>query len=71
MSNQTANLTPHRLAWQDVVRNRLKDLGAPLSSGHIHELRRSRMFLREHALDAIMASSYFMPIISKIEVAER
>jgi hypothetical protein len=57
--------------WQDVVRNRLEELGAPISSGHIYKIRRAIGFLIDHAPDAATPENSSPPKISAIEVAER
>lgn len=57
--------------WQDVVRNRLEELGAPISSGHIYKIRRAIGFLIEHAPDAATPENSSPPKISAIEVADR
>lgn len=57
--------------WQDVVRSRLEELDASISSGHIYKVRRAIAFLIEHAPEAIASGSASQPKISAIEVAER
>jgi hypothetical protein len=59
------------LPWQDVVRNRLDELGVSVSSGHIYKIRRAVGFLIEHAPDAAAPENSAPPKISAIEVAER
>lgn len=57
--------------WQDVVRRRLEELDASISSGHIYKIRRAVGFLTEHAPDALSPENPSPPKISAIEVAER
>jgi hypothetical protein len=63
--------SPSGRPWQDVIRDRLTELNASISSGHVHKLRRAIAFLSKHAPDAISSASSFSPKISAIEVAER
>lgn len=62
---------PAGLPWQDVIKNRLDELGVPMSTGHIYKIRRAARFLIEHAPDAIRAENPSPPKISAIEVTER
>jgi hypothetical protein len=62
---------PAGLPWQDVVKNRLEELGVSISTGHIYKIRRAVGFLIEHAPDASRLENTSPPKISAIEVAER
>lgn len=57
--------------WQDVIRSKLDEVGAPISPGHIYKIRRAIRFLIEHAPDAATLENSSPPKISAIEVAER
>lgn len=57
--------------WQDVIRSKLAEVGAPISPGHIYKIRRAIRFLIEHAPNAATLENSSPPKISAIEVAER
>lgn len=62
---------PSGRPWQDVIRDRLAQVDAPISPGQVYKLRRAIGFLSEHAPDAMDPQNSFPPKISAIEVAER
>ncbi|MCZ0962380.1 hypothetical protein [Paracoccus benzoatiresistens] len=57
--------------WQDVLREKLTELGAPISAGHLYKVRRAYAFLHAHAQGYVEQSSAEAPKISSVEVAER
>ncbi|MCL1629472.1 hypothetical protein M3N55_12095 [Roseibaca sp. V10] len=57
--------------WQDVLRDKLTELGAPISAGHLYKVRRAYAFLHTHAPGDLEQGGAEAPKISSIEVAER
>ncbi len=57
--------------WQDVLRDKLTELGAPISAGHLYKVRRAYAFLHAHAPGDFVQGEAEAPRISSVEVAER
>lgn len=57
--------------WQDRLLDRLLEVNASISAGHLYKIRRAATFLQEQAQGAIRQAIEYPPKISSIEVAER
>ncbi|TCP58750.1 hypothetical protein EV663_11716 [Rhodovulum bhavnagarense] len=62
---------PAGKSWIDMLRERLDELDAPVSIGHMHKIRRAAAFLHQHAPETLEVGSSTPPRISSVEIAER
>lgn len=62
---------PSGRSWQELLRARLEELGAPVSSGHLYKIRRAANFLFEQAPEHLPEEALQEAKISAVEVAER
>lgn len=63
--------SPAGRPWHTVLGERLKELGAPVSSGHLYKIRRAFNFLQTHAPPDTTSRELRRVGISSVEVAER
>ncbi len=69
---EKSQLNPSGRTWIDVMHERLKQMGQPVSKGHLHKIRRAYNFLLEGGdLLQIPEERFALAKVSSIEAAER